>query len=528
MSDFISALHNLKSETLTSTFQLSQKEQELNSLKKQNEEYKTMILNLEKELNDLKKSYMQASKSDKLVKVLQEQNESLEKELVMLKEELVFKERNFSEQVKDLEFKMEKEINNYKNILHNMVNKMESAHSIERLSDMQADQIILLEDEIRRLKGEGEDNLIQKQLKHEMKFTDLKRKMMEHIKETQKNVTQLNLEHMDVSTKLTLLQNHQLLIELEYQSQQIEDLLKKKESLEKKVFELHRDIEVHKEVEAVLVEKNKKLSEAVKNLANNENNSTIHNNDMKQNSSILNINKNVKEFNQTENYEKKLRKFESILENKENEMKLLKLNCDSLHNKISTYEKKNNSVFNLFEEGLKKVCEDPELKKAKEIYINVESVRDCDFSMLTAEQKYAVLIIFMKHMMPLVNQNNIGAEFAKNNVNGVKMRYHFSKKYNDEQILRNKMSQSAQSGQNTAYSQFTNMRRTSNQADNLVRDLELGPNFDNVVFGTGSAKNQRHSFNLKKIKHLPLIKSQIKMPFDERFANQKKFNILDQ
>ena len=40
-------------------------------------------------------------------------------------------------------------------------------------------------------------------------------KIEENIQETQKNVTQLNIEYMDVSTKLTLLQNHQLLIEME-------------------------------------------------------------------------------------------------------------------------------------------------------------------------------------------------------------------------------------------------------------------------------------------------------------------------
>ena len=42
---------------------------------------------------------------------------------------------------------------------------------------------------------------------------------------------------------LILLQNHQLLIELEYQSQQVEELIKKKEINENKIFQLQRDIE---------------------------------------------------------------------------------------------------------------------------------------------------------------------------------------------------------------------------------------------------------------------------------------------
>ena len=35
--------------------------------------------------------------------------------------------------------------------------------------------------------------------KNEIKFSDLKRKMMDNIQETQKNVTQLNIEYMDGS-----------------------------------------------------------------------------------------------------------------------------------------------------------------------------------------------------------------------------------------------------------------------------------------------------------------------------------------
>ena len=110
--------------------------------------------------------------------------------------------------------------------------------------------------EVENLKKEKEDiifnnkeNMRQKEIKNEIKFSNLKKKMMDNINQTQSKVTELNIQYMDVSTKLTLLQNHQLLIQLEYQSQQIDELTSKKESLEKKVFELNRDIDIHKEVE---------------------------------------------------------------------------------------------------------------------------------------------------------------------------------------------------------------------------------------------------------------------------------------
>lgn len=98
-----------------------------------------------------------------------------------------------------------------------------------------------------------------KDVKNEIKFTNLKKKMKEKIDQIQAKETELNVQYMDVSTKLTLLQNHQLLIQLEYQSQQLDEINAKKEELEKRLFELTKDIEIHKEVELSLAEKNKKL-----------------------------------------------------------------------------------------------------------------------------------------------------------------------------------------------------------------------------------------------------------------------------
>ena len=52
--------------------------------------------------------------------------------------------------------------------------------------------------------------------------------MLENINETKEEVTELNMKYMDISTKLTLLQNHQLLVQLDYQTQQLEESTKKK------------------------------------------------------------------------------------------------------------------------------------------------------------------------------------------------------------------------------------------------------------------------------------------------------------
>ena len=48
--------------------------------------------------------------------------------------------------------------------------------------------------------------------------------MSQDLEAIQENVKSLNFQYMDDSNKLTILQNHQLLIQLEYQAQKIEQL----------------------------------------------------------------------------------------------------------------------------------------------------------------------------------------------------------------------------------------------------------------------------------------------------------------
>lgn len=53
----------------------------------------------------------------------------------------------------------------------------------------------------------------------------LRKEMLYKIKETKANLLALNDEQLQTTTRLTILQNHQLTTELEYQSKQTEKLL---------------------------------------------------------------------------------------------------------------------------------------------------------------------------------------------------------------------------------------------------------------------------------------------------------------
>jgi hypothetical protein len=348
----------------------------------------------------------------------------------------------------------------------------------------------------------------QRDIKNQIKFSNLKNKMKEKIDQIQAKETELNVQYMDVSTKLTLLQNHQLLIQLEYQSQQLDEITAKKEALEKKVFELTKDIEIHKEVELSLAEKNKKLKSENNKLKNNStylnnntntnNNSNINNlnssNSNANNSSENRKNKNIiintsNNINVTEddkssennnhpiintnsfnnisttvennnsntannnfsnitlnnkinlfnnntytrmlNLEKKVLTLEKKLMNSKKDYNLIKDKNEYLEKILKNYEKKYSGLFNFFEECLDQFFNDEELINNKEIYVNIDSIRKCDFSNLNKEEKYSTLIILMKYLMPLMDSSNVLKQNQSNSsANNVNLKFYLANKKN--------------------------------------------------------------------------------------------------
>ena len=63
----------------------------------------------------------------------------------------------------------------------------------------------------------------------------LRKEMLFKIKETKANLLALNDEQLQTTTRLTILQNHQLTTELEYQSKQTEQLLFRNNKMKAKI-----------------------------------------------------------------------------------------------------------------------------------------------------------------------------------------------------------------------------------------------------------------------------------------------------
>ena len=58
----------------------------------------------------------------------------------------------------------------------------------------------------------------------------------------------LKKDQLDTTTRLTILQNHQLTSELQYQSKQTEKMIFKEEDLHQKVKQMSQELAIHKQV----------------------------------------------------------------------------------------------------------------------------------------------------------------------------------------------------------------------------------------------------------------------------------------
>ena len=476
-------------------FTITLKDNEIDMLQKENQKKKEYIMELEKEIEKLKKDYVKAYELENTIKGNHKKIELQEKEIENLNNQIKDQKRKNEEEKKQIEQNFQDEIQQLKVVIESIESSSQKVEMANQLSNENQELI----KEVDKLKTD-QKNIIdkhvaenkQRDIKNQIKFSNLKNKMKERIDQIQAKETELNMQYMDVSTKLTLLQNHQLLIQLEYQSQQLDEITAKKEALEKKVFELTKDIEIHKEVELSLAEKNKKLKNENNKLKNNSvvlnNNSNINNfnnsnsnlnnsstdnkksknlaintsntnnitedDKSSENHQVINTNSfnnisttvennsnignsnfnnmlNNNAYSRMLSLERKVLNLEKKLMNSKKEYNLMKDKYEYIEKILRNYEKKYSGLFNFFEDCLDQFFNDEELTNNQEIFVNIDSIRKCDFSNLNKEEKYSTLIILMKYLMPLMDSSNVLKQNQNNNsANNVNLKFYLANKNN--------------------------------------------------------------------------------------------------
>ncbi len=510
-------------------YTITLKDQEIDLLQKENQHKKEYINKLEEEIGNLRKDYIKAYELENTIKKNHNKIEKQEKEIENLHNQIEIQKKKSEEEKRQIEQNFQDEIQQLKVVIESSKQKVEMANQLTAENQELLKQVDTLKTNNENIIKKHITENKTKDVKNEIKFTNLKKKMKEKIDQIQAKETELNVQYMDVSTKLTLLQNHQLLIQLEYQSQQLDEINAKKEELEKRLFELTKDIEIHKEVELSLAEKNKKLkneNNKLKGITEDNTNNNISNDSknpnnkrksvgkykthnlkiniaddekisennhqnintssfknlstVENNTSINNFNNlsNVNTFNSNAytrmmNLEKKVLNLEKKLMASKKDYNSIKDRNEYVEKILKNYERKYSGLFNFFEDCLEQFFNDEELVNNQEIFVNIDNIRKCDFSNLNKEEKYTTLIIMMKYLMPLMDSSNAIKQNQNNNsINNVNLKFYLGNNKNypkdsDACLI---------PGRKNSFGKMSNSMDNTNKKENIL------PNINNINY----------------------------------------------
>lgn len=419
-----------------------------------------LIIGLQKNIDTYKRNLAFAENTERELRKAHDKIYQLEKQNDGIYDTEQNKIKQLQSQIEELKRAKEHEQATNRKNLDVFHQKIEAINYIEMENRVNKEEIEELKAENKKLIRETEETIRKKEINNQNKYSQLKKKMVENLAETKKNVTNLNLEYIDVSNKLTVLQNHQLIIQIEYQAEKIEELEREKTCLMKTLTDLQRELMVHKEVELSLAEKIKA------NHTGDKDKQPINNN--------LNHSKVLTEYNITEmqkdinchQLEKRMVNLERSLKAKNIELERIKINNNDIKYRLNQYEKKYTGLFNFFEGSLNSFFNDDEIAKNRNLYINIDQIQKCDFSVFSSEEKYALLVLMMKYLLPIVSLNinshhSIGNGIFETNLNLITKKTKVNERYLKDHELKkaflgknNKLEMELMKG-NTSYC-FTN------------------------------------------------------------------------
>lgn len=445
---------------------LRENSEEINSLKEKishlenkNSEYINKILSLKLQIKELLEMGIEKAS-------LSEQKKMCEKRIENLENEILDIINNNKTQNRQTEKELENEVIYYRGMLETGMAKIDAADNIIKLNNAQNKYIIDLEDELDKLKNNNDANICKIKIQHDLHYYNLKKKMMDYVKEIQHNMTENNKINLELNTKLGMLYKNQLLNELEYQAQQIKELIKIKEKYEKIIFVLNQELVLHKKVEKSVLLKNMKYANIFKD---------IDFNSFKECNSLILDNKNNKreKISLSEKKQKKLQKLQKynfhFLEIDKNEDldkaqlsianniinnsnyrechrlsnnnfirfnkkyydeyislkklydELLKENHNikdaiiTIKDKQKMFLDKYSGIIKLYKTALDELLSDEELKN-KNINITKEIINSGNYDSFSKEQKQIIIITLIKNLLPLIDKkyDDNDIDFLKN------------------------------------------------------------------------------------------------------------------
>ena len=251
--------------------------EKISLLENKNNTYQNKILDLKCQIKELLE--MQQNNRN-----LTEEKKNFQNRIKNLEKEIIDVTQNIKGENRQTENQLENELIFYKGLHETGIAKVDAADNIIKLNNAQNKYIIDLENELEQLRNNSDVTVCKLKIEHDLHYYNLKKKMMDYVKEIQHNMAQNNKDNMELNSKLNMLYKNQMLNELEHQALQIKALLHIKQKYEKLIFVLKQELDLHKKAEKSFISKNMKYLNIIKDIDKNYSNNSY--------SKILN-NKNI-------------------------------------------------------------------------------------------------------------------------------------------------------------------------------------------------------------------------------------------
>ena len=235
-------------------------------MKKYIKELEEAYLNLESEYSILKTRYSSIASKESDLKNLEISVNHKNKEIIQLKEIIQDLKIKHEQYVSKMDIQYERDVNQVKYFNEANLNKIELSTKIEKLNQLMYNKILQLENIIKTFEKKENERMIKKEIEFEKKMNETKKRMLDYIN-FGTNGKRINGRFSNLREKLNYLNHKELMNELEFQSFQIEDLLKQREHLDKIILEYKNDVKIHGEIEKKLAKKNKRYTDIIKVLS---------------------------------------------------------------------------------------------------------------------------------------------------------------------------------------------------------------------------------------------------------------------
>ena len=461
------SFNNINSQQFNNFF-LNEMKQENQKIKQQIEKLKKSNLTLSVEKEELKRIINQLRNKENECLALQDIIFEKEKEIENINNSLLKERKDYKEEKRKTEVIFENELMHIKREQDTAKSKMENFNKMNNLNNILYSKVLELEKNIEKLKKEEEIKIKNKEIEYNNKIDKYKKRLLDFLKRGGKNNDEDN--QLILNNKLNLLHIQELIEEIEFQNQEINNLLKEKKELKIKIMKLTNDLNIYKVMVFTLAKKNDEYQKKMKSIKhysknrlsktykNNKNFSIIENNNENINKNTFDIKYNLLSplykkkkmmfgFYIDEYHKRKERKKDNINYTVNNNVIKLKKDFNNMkttkNNKIESekkiiekyrdlyefYKKKYDfirikfkNIFNMYSDALEKIYNE-EKNNNNDINININDFKDFNFEKMSSEQKYSVLIKLINHISPLIWKKDLEEYSFKDNIFKVKQKY---------------------------------------------------------------------------------------------------------